>query len=223
MADVAYFPNHSFEASTVIVPVLRCPDSCPLCVPGNLLGEREIDGYALSDGDSWDQHIQQFCRNGFLSFLGLLIVAPSKVLLIMVVPILTSRDRCLVHSDVGWGGSSLVGCATSFFLSIQVDQKSTIVADTFTLPPSLIGLPDVQVLCPDDGIQFRVMLHPAVTMLVVALLVLGGCSRARKVVVILFGIEVRGAVGVLAEGPVHVVAEIVGSGGKRCHGMVPAV
>jgi hypothetical protein len=51
MGDVAYFPNYSFEASTVIVPVLRCPDSCPLCVPDNLLGEREIDGDALWDGD----------------------------------------------------------------------------------------------------------------------------------------------------------------------------
>jgi hypothetical protein len=132
-------------------------------------------------------------------------MAPSKVLLIIVVPILASGDRCLVHPDVGWGGSSLVGCATSFFMSIQVDQKSTIVADMFTLPPSLTGLLDIQVFCPDDGIQFRVMLHPAVTMLVVALLVLAGCSRARKVVVILFGIEVHGAVGVLAEAPVHIV------------------
>jgi hypothetical protein len=90
-------------------------------------------------------------------------------------------------------------------MSIQVDQKSTIVADMFTLPPSLTGLLDIQVFCPDDGIQFWVVLHPAVIMLVVALLVLAGCSRARKVVVILFGIEVHGAVGVLAEAPVHIV------------------
>jgi hypothetical protein len=141
----------------------------------------------------------------------------------MVVPILTSGDRCLVHPDVGWGGSSLVGCTTSFFMSIQVDQKSKIVADMFTLPPSLTGLPDVQVFCHDHGIQSRVMLHPAVTMLVAALLVLARCSRTRKVVVILFGIEVRGAVGVLAEGPVHVIVGIVGSGGKRYCGMVLAV
>jgi hypothetical protein len=141
----------------------------------------------------------------------------------MVVPILASGDRYFVYPDVGWGGSSLVGCTTSFFVSIQVDQKCTIVADTFTLPPSLTGLPDIQVFCPDDGIQFWVVLHPAVTMLVVALLVLAGCSCARKVVVILFGIEVHSAVGVLAERPVHVVVEIIGSGGKRCRGMVPAI
>jgi hypothetical protein len=117
----------------------------------------------------------------------------------------------------------LVGCATSFIVSIQVDQKSTIVADTFTIPPSLTGLPDIQVFCPDDGIQFWVVLYPVVTMLVVALLVLAGCSHARKVVVILFGIKVHSAVGVLAKGPVHVVVGIVGSRGKRYHGTVLAV
>jgi hypothetical protein len=188
-----------------------------------MLGEREIDGYALWDGDGWDQHIQQFCRNGFLPFLGLLVVAPSKVLVIMVVPILASGDRCFVHPDVRWGGSILVGWATSFFVSIQVDQKSTIVADTFTLPPSLTGLPDVQVFCPDDGIQFWVMLYPTVTMFVAALFVLAGCSWARKVVIVLFDIEVHGAVGVLAEGPVYVIAGIIGSGGKRYHGTVLAI
>jgi hypothetical protein len=67
------------------------------------------------------------------------------------------------------------------------------------------------------------MLHPIVTLLVVVLLVLAGCSHARKVVVILFGIDVCSAVGVLAEGPVHVIVEIIGHGGKRCRGMVPAV
>jgi hypothetical protein len=40
MRDVAYFPNHSFEASTVIVLVLRCPIPAP-CVSPVTCWERE--------------------------------------------------------------------------------------------------------------------------------------------------------------------------------------
>jgi hypothetical protein len=93
----------------------------------------------------------------------------------------------------------------------------------FALPPSPTGLLDIQVFCPDNGIQFQVMLHPAVILLVVVLLVLAGCSRTRKVVVILFGINMHSVVGVLAEGPVYVIVEIIGYGGKRYHGIVPAI
>jgi hypothetical protein len=67
------------------------------------------------------------------------------------------------------------------------------------------------------------MLHPAVTILVAVLLVLAGYSHTRKVVVILFGIKVYGVAGVLAEGLVHVIMQIIGCGGKRYCGIVPAV
>jgi hypothetical protein len=108
-------------------------------------------------------------------------------------------------------------------MSIQVDQKSTIIADTFALPPSPIGLLDIQVFCPDDSIQFWVMLHPTVILLVAVLLVLASYSYTRKVVVILFGIDVHSAVGVPAEGPVHVIVEIIGCGGKRYCRTVPTI
>jgi hypothetical protein len=67
------------------------------------------------------------------------------------------------------------------------------------------------------------MLYPIVTMLVIVLLVLAGYSHTRKVVVILFGIDIHGAVGVLVEGPVYVIVEIIGYGGKRYCGMVLAI
>jgi hypothetical protein len=117
----------------------------------------------------------------------------------------------------------LVGYATSSFVSIQVDQKSTIVVDTFAPSPSPIGLLDIQVFCPNNGIQFLVMLHPIVILLLVVLLVLASCSHARKVVIILFSIDVYGAVGVPAEGLVYVIVEITGLGGKRCCGTGSAI
>jgi hypothetical protein len=67
------------------------------------------------------------------------------------------------------------------------------------------------------------MLHPIVIILVIVLLVLASYSYTRKVVVILFGIDVYGVVGVLVEGPVYIVVEIVGYGGKRYCRIVPAI
>jgi hypothetical protein len=61
-------------------------------------------------------------------------------------------------------------------------------------------------------------------MLVVVLLASAGCSYTRKVVVIMFGINVHSAVGVLAtEGLVHIIVEIIDYGGKRYCRTVPAI
>jgi hypothetical protein len=127
------------------------------------------------------------------------LVAPFEVLFIVVVPVLTSRGRYLVFFDIWWGGSYIVGCATSFLMAILVDQKSAVIIDTFAPSPGPTGLPNIQVFCPDDSIQLWVMLHPAVAWLVEALLAPVGWARTRKVIVILFSIEVRSAVRVLTE------------------------
>jgi hypothetical protein len=120
-------------------------------------------------------------------------------LFIVVVPVLASGGRYLVFFDIWWGGSYVVGCATSFLMAILVDQKSAVLTDTFAPSPGPTGLPNIQVFCLDDSIQLRVMLCPTVTWLVEALLALVGWARARKVVVILFSIEVHSAVRVLIE------------------------
>jgi hypothetical protein len=86
----------------------------------------------------------------------------------------------------------MVGRTTSFLMAILVDQKSTVITDTFAPPPGPTGPPNIQVFCLDDSIQLWVMLHPAVAWLI-------GWARTRKVVVVLFSIEVCSAVRVLTE------------------------
>jgi hypothetical protein len=103
-----------------------------------------------------------FGVNRLLPSLGHLIIAPSEVLFVMVVSILASRDRCLIPLDIWWGGSYVVGCATSFLIAILVDQNSAVITDTFAPSPGPTGLPNIQVFCLDDSIQLRVMLHPTV-------------------------------------------------------------
>jgi hypothetical protein len=76
-------------------------------------------------------------------------------------------------------------------MALLVDQKSAVITDTFAPCLGPTGLPNIQVFCFDDSIQLRVMLCPAVAWLV-------GWARTRKVVVILFSLEVRSAVRVLA-------------------------
>jgi hypothetical protein len=65
------------------------------------------------------------------------------VLLVVMVPILASSNRCFIHFDIGWGGSNIVGCTTSFLVAIHINQKSTVIIDTFAPTPGLIGLPDI--------------------------------------------------------------------------------
>jgi hypothetical protein len=131
--------------------------------------------------------------------LGRLLIAPFEVLFIMVVPILTSGGRCLISSDIWWGGSCILGGTTSFLMAILIDQKSAVITDTFAPSPGPTGLLNIQVFCLDDSVQLRVMLCPAVAWLVEVLLALVGWPHTRKVVVILFSIEVRSAVRVPAE------------------------
>jgi hypothetical protein len=128
-----------------------------------------------------------------------LLVAPFEVLFVVVVPVLASGGRYLIFSNIWWGGSYVVGCTTSFLVAILVDQKSAVITDTFAPSPGPTGLPNIQVFCLDDSIQFWVMLRPAVACFVEALLALVGWARTRKVVVILFSLEVRSAVRVLTE------------------------
>jgi hypothetical protein len=130
---------------------------------------------------------------------GRLLIAPFEVLFIMVVPVLASAGRCLVPSDIWWGGSCIVGSTTSFLMAILIDQKSAVITDTFAPSPGPTGLPNIQVFCLDDGVQLRVMLCPTVAWLVEVFLALVGWPRTRKVVVILFSIEVRSTVRVPAE------------------------
>jgi hypothetical protein len=80
----------------------------------------------------------------------------------MVVPILASGDRCIIPLDIWWGGSSVVGCTTSFLMAILVDQKSAVITDTFAPSPGPTGLLNIHVFCPDDCVQLQVMLCPAV-------------------------------------------------------------
>jgi hypothetical protein len=140
-----------------------------------------------------------FSVNRLPPSLGYLLIAPFEVLFIMVVPILTSGGRYLVPSDIWWGGSCIVGGTTSFLMAILSDQKSAVITDTFALSLGPIGLPNIEVFCLDDSIQLWVMLCPAVAWLVEVLLALVGWPRTRKVVVILFSIEVCSAVRVPAE------------------------
>jgi hypothetical protein len=131
--------------------------------------------------------------------LGHLLIASFEVLFIMVVPVLASGGRCLVPSDIWWGGSYIVGGTTSFLMAILIDQKSAVITDTFAPSPGPTGLPNIQVVCLDDSVQLRVMLCPVVAWLIEVLLALVGWPRTRKVVIILFSIEVRSAVRVPAE------------------------
>jgi hypothetical protein len=85
----------------------------------------------------------------------------------------------------------VVGRATSFLIAILVDQKSTVITDTFAPSPVPIGLLNIQVVCLDDSIQLWVMLYPTLAWLI-------GWAHTRKVVVILLSIEVHSAVRVLA-------------------------
>jgi hypothetical protein len=97
-----------------------------------------------------------------LPSLGHLIIAPFEVLFILVVPVLASGGRYLIFFDIWWGGSYVVGCATSFLMAILVDQKSAVITDTFAPSPGPTGLPNIQVFRLDNSIQLRVVLHPAV-------------------------------------------------------------
>jgi hypothetical protein len=92
----------------------------------------------------------------------------------MVVPIITSRDRCIIPFDIWWGGSYVIGCTTLFLMAILIDQKSTVIIDTFAPSPGPTGLPNIQVFCLDDSIQLWVILHPILAYLVNVLLVLVG-------------------------------------------------
>jgi hypothetical protein len=176
MGDMTYFPNHLLKASIVTVLALQGPDSCPLHFPSNLLAEREVDCYGLWDGDGWDQYIWQFVfrENRSVLSLGHFVMASSEVLFIIMVPILASGDRCLVHLDVGWRRSNVVGCTTLFLVAIHINQESTVIIDTFAPPPGPIGLPDIDAFGLDNSIQLWVMLYPTVPWLVMALLALAG-------------------------------------------------
>jgi hypothetical protein len=83
-----------------------------------------------------------------------LLVTPFEVLFIMVVPVFASGGRNLIFFDIWWAGSLVVGCATSFLMAVLVDQKSAVITDTFAPSPGPTGLPNFQVFCLDDSIQF---------------------------------------------------------------------
>jgi hypothetical protein len=76
-------------------------------------------------------------------------------------------------------------------MALLIDQKSAVITDMFAPSPGPAGLPNIQVFCSDGSIQLWVMLCPAVAWLVSG-------AHTRKVVVIMFSIEVRSAVRVLA-------------------------
>jgi hypothetical protein len=99
VGDMIYFSNYLLKVGSIIVLVLHGHNPYPLHFPSIRLVEREVNYYTLWNGDSWDQYIWQFIfsENHPLLSLGHLLMAPLEVLFIVIVPILTSRDRCFIH------------------------------------------------------------------------------------------------------------------------------
>jgi hypothetical protein len=154
IGNVTYFSDYLLKAGTVTVLALQSPNLCPLHLPGHLLVEGEVDCETLWNSNGLDQYLWQFVFsvNCLLPSLGCLIIAPSEVLFIMVVPILASGDRYLIPFDIWWGGLYVIGCTILFLMAILVDQKSTVITDIFAPSPGPTGLPNIQVFCLDDSI-----------------------------------------------------------------------
>jgi hypothetical protein len=143
--DTVYFLHHLLKASIVAALVFQGPNVAPLPFPDNLLADGDIDYHTLWDSDSWNQHIWQFVPSENCSSLPFRysIMAFPVLLLVVMVPVLTSRDRCFIHLDIGWGGSNIVGCSTSFLVTIHINQESTVITVMFAPPPGPTGLPDI--------------------------------------------------------------------------------
>jgi hypothetical protein len=57
IGNVTYLLDHLLEEGIIAVLALQGSNLCPLCLPGHLLVEREIDCETVWNSNGWDQYI----------------------------------------------------------------------------------------------------------------------------------------------------------------------